>query len=215
MKTTYGGDEWHWTDGNGIDIHHALLGQDFGGGMAYVSSVCRPDSGFGFSSRLRCNIANISAECAWDLYIISHEIGWVVSSLLCVVVLIVSLNLCLSWEKGIALAPSTATTILVTIPSLIRVAWISAQMNCKKKCNHENDVSLSFNNSSHNRIFYRRPLKGSATIMSYCNQCTGNGKIIFEKPQQQSKACTIVIESQVCSVSLVSHHLFFHFQLTM
>lgn len=75
MKTTYGGDEWHWTDGNGIDIHHALLGQDFGGGMAYVSSVCRPDSGFGFSSRLRCNIANISAECAWDLYIISHEIG--------------------------------------------------------------------------------------------------------------------------------------------
>ncbi|EED95328.1 predicted protein [Thalassiosira pseudonana CCMP1335] len=123
MKTTYGGDEWHWADGNGIDIHHALLGQDFGGGMAFVSSVCRPDSGFGFSSRLRCNIANISAECAWDLYIISHEIGHSLGS----------------------------------------------------KHSHDNTgYDPVVDTCGLDQCSDELPLKGSATIMSYCNQCTGN-----------------------------------------
>ena len=74
MTEIYSGSEWHYTEGKGIDLHHAMLGQDFEGGIAFVGTICRPDGGFGVSTGIRGNI-DLSVLTFWDIYVVMHEIG--------------------------------------------------------------------------------------------------------------------------------------------
>lgn len=75
MKETYGGSEWHYQGySDGIDIHHALLGQDFYGGIAYVGSLCNSRIGFGLASGIRGNV-DLGVEAFWDVWVASHELG--------------------------------------------------------------------------------------------------------------------------------------------
>ncbi|KAL7470486.1 hypothetical protein ACHAXS_010742 [Conticribra weissflogii] len=73
MTETYASDEgWHYTDGFGIDLHHAMLGNNLNGGKAYVGVICRSDGGFGVSTGMRGNAQNIAF---WDVWVVLHEIG--------------------------------------------------------------------------------------------------------------------------------------------
>lgn len=67
--------EWHYKEGNGVDIHHALLGRNVGGGIAYIGTVCNPGYGFGLSSDLRGNFESLDLATMWDLSVMMHEIG--------------------------------------------------------------------------------------------------------------------------------------------
>ena len=81
MTETYEGTTWHYTEGEGIDLHHALLGLDLNdnggtnGGKAWVGTVCRSDKGFGVSTGIRGNIENIDPIAFWDLWVFTHEVG--------------------------------------------------------------------------------------------------------------------------------------------
>ena len=44
MRDKYGGPEWHH---EGIDLHHAILGNQMGGGVAYIGALCSSRYGFG------------------------------------------------------------------------------------------------------------------------------------------------------------------------
>ena len=54
MVARYGGTSWHYTSSSGVkpDLHHALLGKDLKGGIAYVGVICNPLNGFGVSSNI-------------------------------------------------------------------------------------------------------------------------------------------------------------------
>ena len=76
MESTYGRDAWHYTSGNGIDLHHALLGNpDLRGGVANLRTVCNPQWGFGMSGNVAGSISNIGGTVYWDLVVVAHELG--------------------------------------------------------------------------------------------------------------------------------------------
>ena len=77
MKENYGGTSWH-TDQ--IDLQHALLGLELGGGIAYIGTVCNPDYGFGLSSGLNGDFTSLDQRVVWDLKAFMHEIGHSFSS---------------------------------------------------------------------------------------------------------------------------------------
>lgn len=73
MKAAYEDDaNWHTA---GINLHIALLGEDLGGGIAYVGGVCRPNIGFAVSGDLIGTGANLGQGMYWDIYITAHELG--------------------------------------------------------------------------------------------------------------------------------------------
>ena len=74
MKDTYGAPTWHYTDGNGIDLHHALLHRYLGGGRAFLGAICDPQIGFGISSGIAGTISDIGSMY-WDLFVFAHEVG--------------------------------------------------------------------------------------------------------------------------------------------
>mmetsp|Transcript_21205 Transcript_21205/g.47339 ORF Transcript_21205/g.47339 Transcript_21205/m.47339 type:complete len:836 (+) Transcript_21205:1393-3900(+) len=72
MRTDFAGSSWHY--GN-IDLHHALLGNKLGGGIAYVGALCNSQYGFGLSANLVGNFDSLGASTVWDLTVVAHEIG--------------------------------------------------------------------------------------------------------------------------------------------
>ena len=44
---------------NGVDLHHALLRRDLGGGLAWVGKICSPYWGFGLSTGIRGDMSRI------------------------------------------------------------------------------------------------------------------------------------------------------------
>lgn len=74
MTQKYGNATWHYTQGHGVDLHHALLGKDLKGGAAWIGTVCDSKWGFGVSSKIEGN-TTLSGMTLWDLYIVAHEIG--------------------------------------------------------------------------------------------------------------------------------------------
>lgn len=74
MKDTYGANEWHYKEGEGIDLHHAVLGQDWNGGIAFVGRLCNSNWGFAVSTRIEGNY-KLGAVVMWDLFVFSHETG--------------------------------------------------------------------------------------------------------------------------------------------
>ena len=76
MTATYAADTWHYTAGNGIDLHHALIGKDIRGGKAGQGVICNPQHGFGISGGIMGTIANIGiGSMYWDLNVFAHEVG--------------------------------------------------------------------------------------------------------------------------------------------
>ena len=65
--------------GNGsddIDLHHALLGKNLGGGLAHVGTVCNSVYGFGVSTGIIGNMVNTNlGQTYWDIYVFAHELG--------------------------------------------------------------------------------------------------------------------------------------------
>lgn len=78
MRSTFAGSEWH---SENVDLHHALLAKDLGGGIAYVGALCNSDYGFGLSANLAGTFNGLGASTVWDLTVVAHELG--VSSDLC------------------------------------------------------------------------------------------------------------------------------------
>ncbi|KAL9178483.1 hypothetical protein ACHAXT_001821 [Thalassiosira profunda] len=72
MQEIYGGNSWHR---EGINLHHALLGNPMGGGIAFIGSVCNPLGGFGLSAELQGTFESIDSATVWDLVVFTHEIG--------------------------------------------------------------------------------------------------------------------------------------------
>ena len=58
-----------------MDLHHALLGRDVGGGIAYPGTICNSRYGFGLSSNLKGSFEALDLATMWDLSVMMHEIG--------------------------------------------------------------------------------------------------------------------------------------------
>lgn len=73
MIAIYGGNDWHYTEGKGIDIHHAFLGQNFNGRKAYVG-LYNSKFGFGVSTQVKGNY-KLNAMVLWAIFVVAHESG--------------------------------------------------------------------------------------------------------------------------------------------
>jgi hypothetical protein len=64
---------WHYTSPTGIkpDLHHALLGRDLGGGIAYLGTICNSNFGFGVSSGIEGNFVSMGNAVVWDISVVS------------------------------------------------------------------------------------------------------------------------------------------------
>ena len=72
MRNAYGGNGWHHPD---VDLQHALLGRELGGGIAYIGSLCNPNYGFGLSSGLTGDFTSLDQRVVWDLKAFMHEVS--------------------------------------------------------------------------------------------------------------------------------------------
>jgi hypothetical protein len=135
MESIFGGTKWHYTDGNGIDLHHALLGRSIGGGVASLGAVCNPQSGFGVSSGVDGNKNNIDGYVYWDLYVIAHGLGH---------------NFGAEHTHDDSRRPKVDTCGVKTDP------------DCEADCDYQCPAGMSV---------------GDATIMSYCQLCTGGSTL--------------------------------------
>ena len=72
MIATYGRTSWHYTSPSGIkpDLHHALLGKDLGGGVAYVGVICNPGVGFGVSGGISGAFVSMGNAAIWDMTVV-------------------------------------------------------------------------------------------------------------------------------------------------
>ncbi|KAL9178901.1 hypothetical protein ACHAXT_011874 [Thalassiosira profunda] len=58
-----------------VDLVHAMLGEDMGGGIAFIDSVCDDLWGVGLSSGLRGVVRNLDDEAMNDAFVVAHELG--------------------------------------------------------------------------------------------------------------------------------------------
>jgi hypothetical protein len=72
MRSNYGAGSWHTV---GVDIHHALLGKDLGGGIAYLGVICDAGYGYGLTASIGGNFVSLSQRVVWDLKAFMHELG--------------------------------------------------------------------------------------------------------------------------------------------
>jgi hypothetical protein len=74
MRARYGSTVgWHYTSPSGIkpNLHHALLGKNMGGGIAYLGAICRSDYGFGVSTGIVGNFVSLGNAVVWDMVVVS------------------------------------------------------------------------------------------------------------------------------------------------
>jgi hypothetical protein len=65
MRGNYNGDV-NFGDGDGeIDIHHAFLGKNLGGGIAYLGVLCNKSLGFGLVSVMSGDFVNLQGTVRW------------------------------------------------------------------------------------------------------------------------------------------------------
>ena len=72
MRKNWGGNKWSYPK---VDLHHAILGADLGGGIAYVGVLCNKNYGFGVSTSVKGSFTNMNAGVTWDSMVFTHEIG--------------------------------------------------------------------------------------------------------------------------------------------
>ena len=73
MLNMYRGSSWHYTSPLGVnpDLHHALLGRDLNGGLAYPGVLCDPELGFGVSTGLNGDFVSMGNSVIWDMKVVS------------------------------------------------------------------------------------------------------------------------------------------------
>lgn len=71
IRGRFGGNEWTPE----ADLHHALLGANLGGGIAFLGTVCNTGFGFGISANMAGTYGGPGAEIVWDLVVFMHELG--------------------------------------------------------------------------------------------------------------------------------------------
>ena len=74
MRNYYGSSMWNYTTSNGINLQHALLHKNLGGGRAILWGICDPEQGFGISGSIDGTIGDIGSMY-WDIYVFAHEVG--------------------------------------------------------------------------------------------------------------------------------------------
>ena len=62
-------------NGQTINLVHALLGQEIGGGIAFINTICDSSWGVGFSSGLKGHMSNLDDDAHRDAHMVAHEIG--------------------------------------------------------------------------------------------------------------------------------------------
>jgi hypothetical protein len=77
MRNNYSGSSWHTQN---VDLQHALLGLELGGGIAYIGTICNSDYGFGLTAGLVGDFTSLDQRVVWDLKGFMHEIGHSFSS---------------------------------------------------------------------------------------------------------------------------------------
>jgi len=75
MRGIYSSQNFGYAQGTPIDLHHALLSKNMGGGIAYVGVICNSGYGFGLSASLNGNYQSMSASVVWDMNVFMHELG--------------------------------------------------------------------------------------------------------------------------------------------
>lgn len=68
MLAIYSKPSWHFPK---TDLHHALLGRNMGGGLAYVGVLCNSSHGFGLSTGLQGNYSQMGNAVVWDFMVVS------------------------------------------------------------------------------------------------------------------------------------------------
>ena len=72
MRQKWAGSKW---SNNQVDLHHALLGLNLGGGVAYVGVVCNKNFGMGVSASISGSFTSLDAGTVWDAMVFMHEVG--------------------------------------------------------------------------------------------------------------------------------------------
>mmetsp|Transcript_9819 Transcript_9819/g.19835 ORF Transcript_9819/g.19835 Transcript_9819/m.19835 type:complete len:488 (-) Transcript_9819:863-2326(-) len=58
-----------------VNLRHALLGRDIGGGIAFIDTVCDSQWSVGLSSGLEGKIGDLDEDALYDVFMFSHEVG--------------------------------------------------------------------------------------------------------------------------------------------
>ena len=72
MRQKWAGSKW---SNNQVDLHHALLGLNLGGGVAYVGVVCNKSYGMGVSASISGSYNGLNQNVLWDTMVFQHELG--------------------------------------------------------------------------------------------------------------------------------------------
>jgi len=75
MRKEYEGKFGPDTADGEVDLVHALLGKDVGGGMAFIDTVCDSTWGVGLSSGLRGRVDKLDDDAMNDAFMVAHELG--------------------------------------------------------------------------------------------------------------------------------------------
>ena len=67
---------WHYSSPFGIkpDLHHALLSAKLGGGIAYMGVICDSDYGFGLSGSLSGRYRSMGNDVIWDMMVVRNRL---------------------------------------------------------------------------------------------------------------------------------------------
>ena len=71
VKAIYGRSSWHFPN---ADLHHALLGRNMGGGIAWMGVLCNPSFGFGLSLDMQGNYSQMGNAVVFDFVVVSYQL---------------------------------------------------------------------------------------------------------------------------------------------
>ncbi|KAL7527967.1 hypothetical protein ACHAXR_004386, partial [Thalassiosira sp. AJA248-18] len=135
---------------DGVNLVHAMLGKDMGGGIAFIDTVCDSSWGVGLSSGLRGIMDDLDEEAMHDAHMFAHEIGHSLGSgkffffnisIFCV-------------DKLIFLTTTSCVSFALYLDHTFD-GYNPPVDTCGIECPEE------------------LPIQASATLMSYCNFCQG------------------------------------------
>lgn len=59
---------WHFPK---TDLHHAVLGKEMDGGIAWIGTLCSPTDGFGLTANVQGNYSEMTSAVNWDFSTVS------------------------------------------------------------------------------------------------------------------------------------------------
>ncbi|KAL7536945.1 hypothetical protein ACHAXR_007498, partial [Thalassiosira sp. AJA248-18] len=146
MRNIYSDEsEWHYTEGNGVDLHHAILGKKLSGG-----------SGYGISPHTRGNFLTLDFATVWDMSVFSHEIGH-------------NFGAFHTFDKrGFKVRVHIGIFLMIPPIYSVKVSFIRFFQPPVDRC-------FIRGNSDTSTCPPDARLEGAATLMSYCDNCPRAG----------------------------------------